>query len=133
MSYRIGNCIGCGVQTWITDAFGKPTNPISHAREGYIVFDHPVGENIEGEMQFVKSRLRIPLCSGCATSPNIESLKNWFDALVAAQVVPNLIQYQDAEIIGYEPHEKIWKELGVKPSLVQDWAMPSHLLSEEVH
>lgn len=133
MSYKAGHCIGCGIKNWITDSFGMPTNPISHAREGYIVFNHPVGKNEKDEMQYQKSRLRIPLCKGCTASPTIENLKNWFDALVAAQVVPNIIQYQNAEIIGYEPNEKIWNELGVKPNLIQSWAVPSHLLPEEIH
>lgn len=65
MSYKIGHCCTCGVQTWITDALGRLVHPLNHLREGYLIFKTELGETC----------LKIPTCSGCEIKMEENQLK----------------------------------------------------------
>lgn len=65
MSYRAGHCCSCGVQTWITDAFGRLVHPLNHLREGYLVFKTELGETF----------LKIPTCAQCESALEGDKLK----------------------------------------------------------
>lgn len=65
MSYKIGHCCTCGVQTWITDALGRLVHPLNHLREGYLIFKTELGETC----------FRLPTCSECEVKMEENQLK----------------------------------------------------------
>lgn len=77
MSYKIGHCCTCGVQTWITDALGRLVHPLNHLREGYLIFKTELGETCA----------RISTCSGCEFKMEENQLKIALQNLLDAGAV----------------------------------------------
>lgn len=99
MSYKPGHCCACGNQTWVTDALGRLVHPLSHLREGYLVFKIGAGE----------SRLRLPVCEKCENHMNPENLTSVLQKLLD---VGEALQFKGKAPDRYEEYEKHWKDNG---------------------
>lgn len=96
MSYKPGHCCVCACQTWITDALGRLVHPLSHFREGYLVFETELGE----------TRLKIPVCSKCEKSLAPEKLKDVFQNILDSGEGRLFL---DMNPVRYEPFEQFWR------------------------